>query len=95
MKGKYIMLETIILIRNILYKCFLISLVYFIFVTLFYMFNKDWAVNFSTSLYNISKENLYLLIVYFIGWMKMFAFYVFLVPALALHWTANQLKKAK
>ena len=87
------MLETIILIRNILYKCFLISLVYFIFVSLFYMFNKEWAVNYSTGLYNINKDTLYMLIVYFIGWMKMFTFYVFLVPALALHWTAYMLRK--
>jgi len=89
------MLETIIVIRNILYKCFFISLVYFIFVALFYMFNKDWALRYSTSLYNINKDTLYFLIVYFIGWMKMFTFYVFLVPALALHWTAHVLKKEK
>jgi len=87
------MLEKIIIIRNIFYKCFLISLVYFIFVSLFYMFNKEWTVNLSTGLYNISKDDLYLLMVYFLGWMKMFIFYVFLIPALALHWTANQLKK--
>lgn len=89
------MLEQIILIRNIFYKCFLISFVYYIFVAVFYMFNTEWAVKFSTGLYHISKENLYLLIVYFIGWMKIFTFYVFLVPALALHWTSYMLKKAK
>jgi len=87
------MLEKIVIIRNLFYKCFLISLIYFIFVSLFYFFNKEWAVSFSTGLYNISKDNLYLLIVYFIGWMKMFTFYVFLVPALALHWTSCELKK--
>ena len=87
------MLETIIIVRNVFYKCFLISLIYCIFVSLFYIFNKDWAANFSTGLYNISKENLYLLIVYFLGWMKIFVFYVFLTPALALHWTAYVLKK--
>ncbi|OGH96668.1 MAG: hypothetical protein A2039_04630 [Candidatus Melainabacteria bacterium GWA2_34_9] len=87
------MLEKIILIRNIFYKCFLISFVYFIFVSLFYMFNKEWAANLSVHLYNLNKENFYLFIIYFIGWMKMFTFYVFLVPALALHWTANVLKK--
>lgn len=87
------MLEKIIIVRNVFYKCFLISLVYFIFVVLFYIFNKEWAANYSSNLYNISKENLYLLIVYFIGWMKIFTFYVFLVPALALHWTVYMLKK--
>ena len=87
------MLEKIIIIRNIFYKCFLISLIYFLFVALFYVFNKNWTINYTTSLYGISKENISLLVVYFIGWMKMFAFYVFLVPALALHWTAAVLKK--
>ena len=87
------MLEQIIVIRNILYKCFLISLIYYIFVLFFYMLNKDWAANLSVSLYHLNTENFYLLLIYFIGWMKMFTFYVFLVPALALHWTAYQLKK--
>ncbi|HBG49646.1 MAG TPA: hypothetical protein DDW90_09135 [Cyanobacteria bacterium UBA9971] len=87
------MLEKIILIRNLFYKCTLISFVYFIFVSLFYMFNKEWAANFSANLYNINNENFYLILIYFLGWMKIFTFYVFLVPALALHWTAYKLKK--
>ena len=87
------MLEKIILIRNIFYKCFLISFVHFIFASLFYMFNKEWAANFSANLYNINKHDFYLILIYFLGWMKMFIFYVFLVPALALHWTAFNLKK--
>jgi hypothetical protein len=87
------MLQTVILIRNILYKCFLLSFIYYIFVALFYIFNRDWAANLSINLYGIGKHELSIFLVYFIGWMKMFTFYIFLVPALALHWTSAALKK--
>jgi hypothetical protein len=87
------MLETIVLIRNILYKCVFISFIYFIFVVVFYMFNKNWAFNYTSNLYGVNKETFEFLLIYFIGWMKMFVFFIFLVPALALHWTSAVLKK--
>lgn len=89
------MLEKIIIFRNLFYKAFLISLVYYIFVALIYIFQKDWAMHITMRFYDVNKESLSLLILYFIGWMKMFTFYIFLVPALALHWTGNCLKKAQ
>lgn len=88
------MLETVILIRNIFYKCFLTGFLFLIFSTLFWTFNKDFSVDISTTLFNVEKHEIILLMVYFISWIKVILFYFFLIPALALHWTANTMKKS-
>jgi len=88
------MLQNIILIRNIFYKCFLIGFIFYIMSAFFYVFDKHWSANIACRIFNISMNEFNLLFAYFIGWCKMIIMFFFLVPALALHWTGYNLKKA-
>jgi hypothetical protein len=87
------MIENIRLIRNIFYRCFAIGLLTFILIILLYHFEKTWVISLVASFTETSKQEVNLLLVYFIGWTRMFILYVFLIPALALHWTGHELKQ--
>lgn len=89
------MLETVILIRNIFYKFFFIGLILYIFTAVIFLFHNEWVINLITNIYHITRPEIYLLITYAIGWSKMITIFLFLIPALGLHWTGHNLKKIK
>lgn len=90
------MIDTIILIRNIFYRAFVIGLAFYIFTFVFWMLFKEWTINYAISLFaGITKHEIIMLMIYSISFMKAFTFYGFLIPAVALHWTGNTLKKEK
>lgn len=88
------MLETMILIRNIFYKLFLIGFIFYIFTAMLLLFNNEWVINYIVNTFHITGHEVNLLIAYFIGWTKMIIILFFLIPALALHWTGHSLKRA-
>lgn len=86
--------QIIIIIRNILYRAFLIGFAFYIFTFLFWIGLQDWSISYVGRFFaGISRQEIILAMIYFIGWMKLIVIYIFLIPALALHWTASQLKK--
>lgn len=89
------MLENIILIRNIFYKFFLIGFIFYIFTAILLLLNNEWVINIIINIYSLTRPEINLLIACFIGWTKMIIIFLFLIPALGLHWTGNSLKKAK
>lgn len=88
------MLDNVILVRNIFYKCFLIGVLFVLIAFLLYMFNPDFVVGMVEKYYKLdAKESTILLSAYFIL-ARMILLFFMLVPALALHWTSWSLKKA-
>ena len=89
------MLETVIVIRNVFYRCFFISLGFFLFSIIFYLLFNDFAVSMNANIFAIEETEVYLVVYNFFGWMKLIILNLFLIPALALHWTANRLAKGQ
>ena len=86
------MSRNIVLIRNILYKCFLIGYVLTIVVWIISM--QNWSADLTIKFFGGSKHDVIQLFLYIISLMKLFNIYLFLIPALALHWTGYSLKKS-
>lgn len=89
------MLENIILIRNIFYKFFFIGFIFYIFTAMILLFNNEWVINLIIHYYNLTRPEINVLVANFVGWTKMIIIYLFLIPALGLHWTGHSLKRAK
>ena len=87
------MTDIIILIRNIFYRTFLIGLAFYLVSIVFWLIAKDSAAGIMSAMFGVSRQDIYQLTIYFIGWMKGIIFIFFLIPALALHWTGNVLKE--
>ncbi len=81
--------ENLIVLRNIFYKCFFIGLIFLIIATLIYMPCKCILANFYQINLGISTEVYYNLWVGFVGLIKTILIFLFLVPALAIHWTVR------
>lgn len=88
------MLETIILMRNIFYKFFFIGFLLYVFTATMCLFHNEWLINLIIHIYHLTRPEIYLIIAYAIGWSKMITIFFFLIPALGLHWTGHNLKKA-
>jgi hypothetical protein len=94
MKGKIMELkENLIVLRNILYKCFLVGLFFLIIATVLYMPCKCLLANIYQIGFGISPELYYSMWVSFIGLIKTILIFLFLVPALAIHWVGHDYKK--
>lgn len=89
------MLENIIILRNLFYKFFLIGFIFYILTALLFVFKNEWVINLIIQFYHLTRGEINLLIACFIGMTKMFLIFLFLIPALGLHWTSCCLKKAK
>ncbi|MDD3012264.1 MAG: hypothetical protein PHC34_00990 [Candidatus Gastranaerophilales bacterium] len=88
------MLDNVILVRNIFYKCFLIGFVCTIFSFLFYLFNPDFLIGMMKTYYKIEAKDVAVMIGYYFIFVRIALIYFMLIPALALHWTSYILKKA-
>jgi len=85
--------ETLIIFRNIFYKCFFIGLFFLIVATLLYMPCKCLVANLYQSGLGISSETYYDMWVSFVGLIKTILIFLFLVPALAIHWVGHDYNK--
>jgi len=88
------MLDNVVLVRNIFYKCFLIGFVCTIISFLFYVFNTDFSIGMIKTYYQIEAKDAMVLIGYYFVLVRIVLVYFTLIPALALHWTSHALKKA-
>lgn len=85
--------ENLIILRNIFYKGFFIGLLFLIIAGVIYMPCKCMLSNIYQSVFGISPETYYNMWVGFIGLIKTILIFLFLVPALAVHWVAHEYKK--
>lgn len=85
--------ENLIVLRKIFYKCFFIGLLFLIIATLIYMPCKCILANFYQINLGISQEAYYNLWVGFVGLIKTILIFLFLVPALAIHWVSKEYSK--
>lgn len=85
--------ENLIIFRNILYKCFLIGLFFLFIAAILYLPCKCFVANVYLSDFGISVDTYHDMWVSFIGLIKTILVFLFLVPALAVHWVARDYKK--
>lgn len=85
--------ENLIILRNILYKCFFIGVLFLILATLLYMPCKCFLADLYLIGFGISAEAYYNMWVSFIGLIKTILIFFFLVPALSVHWVSHDYKK--
>lgn len=79
--------EILTVVRNILYKCFFIGLLFLIAAALLYMPCKCYVANLYRIGFGINQEVYYSMWASFVGLIKTIIIFLFLVPALAVHWT--------
>ena len=85
--------QKLILIRNILFKTFLVSIVFavILFVLTFVFWNK-WC--FITNLiFHISESQLGEMVINFFSIIRFYVIFILLSPAIALHLTVKALKE--
>lgn len=85
--------ENLIVLRKIFYKCFFIGLFFLIIATLIYMPNRFILADFYQMNLGIRIETYYNLWVGFVGLIKTILIFLFLVPALAIHWVSKEYNK--
>lgn len=85
--------EALIVLRSIFFKCFFVGLFFLILATLVYMpckcvvatiYQKGFGIN------PMVYENMW---VSFVGLIKTILIFLFLTPALAIHWVAFEYSK--
>jgi len=84
--------ENLIIVRNIFYKCFFIGLFFLILASIIYMPCKCFLAEIYTGIFGINIETYYNLWVIYIGLIKTILVFLFLVPALAIHWVSKSFK---
>ncbi len=85
------MIENLTLIRNILFKWFIMGVAYYLLVVLIYIFCKDFYADMMEMLFMIEPEESYEIMVSFIAMIKISLILLGLFPVLALHWTIKTL----
>lgn len=85
--------ENLIILRNIFYKCFLIGLLFLVLAAIIYMPCRCLVANIYQYGFGISTETYYDMWVSFVGLIKTILIFLFLVPALAIHWVGHDYNK--
>ena len=85
--------EKIILLRNFLFRAFVIGVAFalFYFIACHVLWNT-WA-SWVTAWFKVDEKDLGRLVVLFFMQVRIVVVFFFLVPALALHWTAKRLSR--
>ncbi|MGD9581540.1 MAG: hypothetical protein AB7V50_09215 [Vampirovibrionia bacterium] len=89
------MTEKLILIEEILFKSFLIGVVFLLFSAVIYFGFSNQLIGLWSSMYNIDSKTASIIMISFMGLSKIILLFFFLVPALAVHWMRRTLKKAE
>lgn len=80
--------ENLIIIRDILYRCFFVGLLFLVLATLLYMPCKCFVANIYHTVFGIRTGAYYIMWAIFVGLIKTILIFFFLVPAIAIHITA-------
>lgn len=87
------MKEILITLRNIFLSCFFIGFLFFVLAAALYMPCRCVIANFYQYGLGISQIAYYNLWIGFVGLIKTILIFLFLVPALAIHWTVWRWEK--
>lgn len=87
------MLETVQLIRDIFFRCFVVSFIYYVFVSVFYVANIDWLENIVSHYYRLYPTDTHILCGHYLSWLEVITFNFLLIPTIGLHWTSYAMKK--
>lgn len=82
--------ENLIIIRNIFYRCFFIGLIFLVIAAIVYLPCKCIIANIYQTGFGITSTAYYNMWASFVGLIKTILIFLFLTPALALHWTARE-----
>lgn len=85
--------ENLVVLRNIFYKCFFIGLIFAIIAAGLYYPCKCLVVTLYHTNIGIRWDIYSAMWVLFVGLIKTIIVFLFLVPALAIHWAAHCYKK--
>lgn len=85
--------ENLTIARNIFYKCFFVGLFFLVIAALLYMPCKCVVADIYQKGFGISAQTYYNLWVGFVGLIKTILIFLFLVPALAIHWVLHEYRK--
>jgi len=85
--------EKLIIVRNILYKCFFIGLLFLLAAAALYLPCKCYVSNLYQTTFGISPTAYYNMWAAFVGLIKTVLVFLFLVPALAVHSVAHDYGK--
>jgi hypothetical protein len=85
--------KALVLIRNFLFKWFIVGYLILLVSAIIYIFVKDWAAGIAESWYNISPDTYYNIVMWFYALAKLFLITMVLSPALALHWLIVRYRK--
>lgn len=85
--------ENLVILRNILYKCFFIGLIFALVAAALYYPCKCVVMNLYHTNLTITSEVYTAMWVFFVGLIKTIVVFLFLVPALAIHWAGHCYKK--
>lgn len=85
--------ENLIIFRDIFYKCFFIGLFFLIIAALLYMPCKCFLANIYQIGFGVRTEVYYNMWISFVGLIKTILIFLFLVPALAIHWVGHEYNK--
>lgn len=72
-------------IRNVLLKCFFMSILMLVVMNLVYLFKQDWLMSMFLDVYQVPIEQAQIAMMYFYGSIKSVAVFIFLIPAIAIH----------
>lgn len=86
------MQDKVILLRNIFFKCFIVSFIYYVLITFLYLFKMDWCVNLMNTYYKINPRDTQVLCGYYLGAVEIITFNLFLIPTIGLYWASITLK---
>ncbi len=85
--------ETLIILRNIFLKCFFIGFLFLIAAVIIYMPCQCFVASLYQNGIGITTSVYYNLWVGFVGLIKTILIFIFLVPALAIHFTVKEVEK--
>lgn len=84
--------DKLIILRDIFYKCFFIGLIFLFLAALIYLPCECYVANTYKAFLGLSVNTYHVLWVFFVGIIKTILVFLFLVPALAIHWTVKKYK---
>lgn len=88
------MLDKIVVLKKLFFKGFILSLIYYIALTILYILGgKDWLVNILDKYYGINPHDGLIMCGYYLSLVEIITINLLLIPALALHWLTHCLKK--
>ena len=83
----------LVLIRNLLYKWFVIGFVLYIISILIFLNFKDYAAQIACILFYVDPYHYFQIALALFGLVKLLLFFFVLTPALSIHWFLSKQKK--